>query len=96
MGNMSRHLVSLVPAKAGCKQLDENLSFRYLNIPALLSWWLNGKLLRRNKLGGFMIYAFEALSPLIRPVDDFLHEVLRIPLGNSLLAVYEIPDAPRT
>jgi hypothetical protein len=33
---------------------------------------------------------FEALCPVIRPVDDFMHKRLRVPFGNSLLAVYKL------
>jgi hypothetical protein len=78
-------------ADAGSEPLrDANFYHRYLNLPGLLGWWLNGKLLRRKKLGKANIRAFEVLCPVLRPADDFLHERLRFPFGNSLLAVYKL------
>jgi SAM-dependent methyltransferase len=80
---------------AGVTELHrKNFRFRYLNLPGLLGWWLNGKLLGRKKIGTGNVKLFEILCPLIRPADDFLHRQLRFPMGNSLLAVYVVP--PKT
>ncbi len=77
--------------KAGANNLDRHHFYaRHLNLAGLLGWWFNGKLLGRNKLGEGNIKLFETLCPVIRPVDDFLHKQLRLPLGNSLLAVYSL------
>lgn len=76
---------------AGAEPLTrKNFRFRYLNLPGLFGWWFNGKLLGRKQIGSGNIRAFETLCPMIRPVDDFLHHRLRVPLGNSLLAVYKL------
>lgn len=73
---------------AGAEPLTrKNFRFRYLNLPGLFGWWFNGRFLGRHEIGTTNIRAFETLCPIIRPVDDFLHNRLRIPLGNSLLAV---------
>ncbi|MGZ3651850.1 MAG: class I SAM-dependent methyltransferase [Bdellovibrionota bacterium] len=68
----------------------KHFRFRYLNLPGLLGWWFNGKLMGRSQIGYGNIRMFETLCPLIRPADDFLHKRLRLPFGNSLLAVYKL------
>ncbi len=78
--------------RAGVKELNRrNFRTRYMNLPGLLGWWINGKLLGRNEIGTANVKIFETLYPIIRPADDFVHNVLRLPFGNSLLAVYVIP-----
>ena len=77
--------------KAGITELNrKNFRFRYMNLPGLMGWWLNGKFLKRSQIGTANVRVFEKLCPLIRPADDFLHKHLRLPLGNSLLAVYKL------
>jgi SAM-dependent methyltransferase len=76
---------------AGVTELSrKHFRFRYMNIPGLLGWWFNGKLRGCKEIGAGNIQMFETLCPVIRPVDDFLHKRLRIPFGNSLLAVYKL------
>jgi len=78
--------------RAGIIELNrKNFRFRYLNLPGLIGWWFNGKLLGRKQIGVGNVKLFELLCPLIRPIDDFLHSRLRFPFGNSLLAVYVVP-----
>lgn len=78
--------------KAGVQDVNRrNFRHRYLNLPGLLGWWFNGKLLGRKHIGGGNVKLFEVLCPVIRPMDDFIHHVLRVPFGNSLLAVYVVP-----
>lgn len=78
--------------KAGVEDLNRrNFRHRYLNLPGLLGWWFNGKFLGRKSIGSGNVKLFEVLCPLIRPVDDFIHRVLRVPFGNSLLTVYVVP-----
>lgn len=78
--------------RAGEKVDSSNFRSFYLNIPGLVGWWFNGCLLGRDTIGTGNLKAFEALYPVIRPLDDFLHW-LGIPLGNSLVTVFEIKDA---
>jgi SAM-dependent methyltransferase len=77
--------------KAGARLTKENYQSRYMNIPALLGWWLNGRVLGKSNIGSGNMKAFEALCPLIRPVDDFLH-ALGLPFGNSLITVFEVQN----
>jgi SAM-dependent methyltransferase len=77
--------------RAGAQELGRGRYYsRYMNLPALLGWWLNGRVLGKSSIGTGNMEAFERLCPVIRPVDDFLHRVLRLPWGNSLLAVYRV------
>lgn len=82
--------------KAGAPELNrKNFRFQYFNLPGLIGWWFNGRLLGRSNIGAGNMKLFELLCPLIRPIDNFLHKRLRFPMGNSLLAVYVVP-AKRT
>lgn len=76
--------------RAGAKLSQKNYSSQYMNLPGLAAWWLNGRLLKKKNIGTGNMKAFELLCPFIRPLDDFVHKVLRLPLGNSLLAVYKV------
>lgn len=64
--------------------------YRYINIPGLLAWFFANRILRKKTLGTDLIRGFEFLYPVIRPVDDLLHTVGRIPLGQSLMSVTTI------
>jgi SAM-dependent methyltransferase len=68
---------------------EARLVVRHLNAVGLVGWLLNGRVLRRRALGSGAVRAFERLCPLIRAVDDALHRLLRLPLGQSLIAVWE-------
>jgi SAM-dependent methyltransferase len=79
--------------RAGVAELNsENYYSRYMNLPALFAWWLNGRVLGKENVGSGNMKAFELLCPLIRPLDDFLHLVLKIPAGNSLIAVFTVTN----
>jgi SAM-dependent methyltransferase len=58
---------------------------RYFNVPAVLGWFLNGKLLGRTTPPAEQLAAFERLVPLFR----FFEDVTKIPFGVSLIAVGE-------
>lgn len=66
---------------------DFEVSFRYLNLPGLLAWCLMGRVLKKSTIGESSVNNFERLLPIIRPVDDLLHDALKIPMGQSLLAI---------
>jgi SAM-dependent methyltransferase len=79
--------------RAGVKELNsKNYYSRYMNLPALFAWWLNGRILGKENVGSGNMKAFELLCPIIRPVDDFLHFVLKVPAGNSLIAVFTVTN----
>jgi len=55
---------------------------RFFNVPGILGWWLNGKVLRRRVLPGGQVKLFDLLVPIFR-----LEERLHLPFGLSLIAV---------
>lgn len=80
--------------KAGAAPLNRaNYQSYYMNLPALLAWWLKGRILRQKDIGLDNMKVFELLCPLIKPVDNFLHQALGLPVGNSLITVYRIDNA---
>ncbi len=83
---------SLLLQAGGGPLSRKNYYSRYMNIPALVGWCINGKLLGKKNIGVENVKAFEFLCPIIRPIDDFLHKTLGLPLGNSLLTVYWVKN----
>jgi hypothetical protein len=69
----------------GCK-----VETRYFNAFGLPGWVLMGRILRRTRISLAAIEWFERLCPYIRGFDDLLHAVLRLPLGQSLLAIVTV------
>ncbi len=59
---------------------------RFFNVPGILGWWLNGKVLRRRVLPGGQVKLFDLLVPIFR-----LEERLDLPFGLSLIAVGRKP-----
>ncbi len=69
----------------GCR-----LETRYFNAFGLPGWLLMGRILRSKRISLGAIQSFERLCPYIRGIDDVLHAVLRLPLGQSLLAIVTV------
>lgn len=65
------------------------VTLRHFNVIGLPGWLVTGRVLRRTSIPPFSIRAFEAICPIVRPIDDFLHARLRLALGQSLIAVAE-------
>lgn len=61
-----------------------------MNAPALLGWWLNGKVLGKSEIGSGNMELFEKLCPVLKPIDNFMQRKLRFSLGNLLVAVVEL------
>jgi glycosyltransferase involved in cell wall biosynthesis/phospholipid N-methyltransferase len=78
---------SLEKLAAGCGfKVQTILPFNRVGTPA---WWLNGKLLRRRVFGLGQILTLNALTPVLRRIDNFL------PLQPlSLIAILERSDDP--
>jgi SAM-dependent methyltransferase len=76
--------------RAGATDLKRNYESRYINLPGLLGWYWTGRVKRKRAIGENSIQAFERICPVVKPVDNFLHRWLRIPFGNSLVAVYRV------
>ena len=62
---------------------------RYFNVVGLGGWVLNGRILRRRRFGLGAVKIADALCPVLAPIDDFLHDSIRLPLGQSLVSVWE-------
>lgn len=60
---------------------------RYFNLIGLPNWFLLGRILKRRSFNVEAVATFEKICPWLRPVDDFLHIRLRLPVGQSLLSV---------
>ncbi|MDZ4696598.1 MAG: methyltransferase domain-containing protein [Deltaproteobacteria bacterium] len=69
------------------------LQTRFFNALSLPGWWFQGNVLGRDRIGSASVSAFEAVAPLLTPIDDFLHDRLHIPFGQSLLFVLTLPGA---
>jgi SAM-dependent methyltransferase len=65
------------------------LTCRYFNIVGLLGWIANGKVMRKTTISDRSLALFEKICPMIRPVDYVMHNLLRVPAGQSLIAVLE-------
>lgn len=74
-----------------CAQVDPKarVTLRYFNMLGLPGWWFQGRVLRKTHIGTGSIQLFEKLCRFLAPIDDFMHRVLRIPLGQSLLCIME-------
>lgn len=60
---------------------------RYFNAVSVPGWIVTTKILRRRKFDPVPLKTFNALVPVLRPVDNFLTEKLGLPLGQSLFVV---------
>lgn len=61
---------------------------RYVNAPGFLGWWVNSKLLHRERQSRKQIALFDRL---VVPVISRLEDVLPPPFGQSLLIVLQKP-----
>lgn len=68
---------------------DARTTTRYFNTFGLLGWLVQGKLLQRPSIGMGSIATFEALCPVLASFDDLLHNVIGLPVGQSVLSVTE-------
>lgn len=85
-------------SRSGLKNLcrkvapEAKLTLRHFNAFGVAGWVWNGRVMKRPHIGSGAIRAFERLCPWLSPIDDFLHKQLRLPIGQSLLAVLEWQD----
>jgi SAM-dependent methyltransferase len=75
---------------AGAKTSNENPKYFYMNLVGLLGWYVNGRVFKKERLGKGPVQTFEKLVPLLKPLDNFLYKTIRLPVGNSLIAIYEV------
>ncbi len=89
-GHHRRYDVDRVRFLAARIAPEAELTIRHFNSFGLLGWLVNGRVLRRPQIGAGAIAAFEALCPIVAPIDDFLHRALKLPFGQSLLFVLRL------
>jgi Methyltransferase domain len=92
-GHFRRYDVHRVRFLASRVAPQAPLQTRFFNALSLPGWWFQGNILGRDRIGSTGVAAFEAIAPLLTPIDDFLHEKLHIPFGQSLLFVLTLPGA---
>lgn len=68
---------------------EAKLYSSYFNCFGLAGWILNGRILRKTAIGDGAIRTFEALCPVVSVIDDWIHRVISLPIGQSLLVVME-------
>ncbi len=66
---------------------EASFEYQYFNVIGLPSWFLMNRILKRKEIGLGSILLFEKLLPLLRPINDLLHKVLRLPFGQSLMVI---------
>jgi len=54
-----------------------------MNIPGMLGWYLNSRILRRTILPSGQLKLFNAITPLVRSIE----ERIRVPVGISAVAI---------
>jgi SAM-dependent methyltransferase len=75
--------------------IDPKLSIfcRYFNLFGVPGWFLLGRIIKKTDIGQDSIQIFEKICPKIRKVDDWIHEIINLPIGQSLLSVITLPPA---
>ena len=63
----------------------------HFNLVGLLGWFVNGRLLGKKTISDSTIKSFELLCPLLKDFDNFIHQKLGLPLGQSLVLIAEVP-----
>jgi SAM-dependent methyltransferase len=91
-GHVRRYTAASFAALAARSCPGCRVETRYFNAFGLAGWLLVGRVLRRRSISAGAIRWFERLCPWIRDVDDVLH-ALRLPFGQSLIAVVTLPEA---
>jgi SAM-dependent methyltransferase len=64
---------------------------RHFNLFGLPGWVVTGRWLKKKSIDPSTVKIFERLCPILKGADQFIHRVLRVPLGQSLLCVMTIP-----
>jgi glycosyltransferase involved in cell wall biosynthesis len=58
-------------------------SLQWLNMLGILGWWLNARVLKRDRLPAFQMAAYNVLSRVVLPIESWIGP----PVGLSLVAV---------
>ena len=65
---------------------------RHFNLVGTPGWFMMGRVLKKTTIDMGAIKTFERLIPWIRALDDFIHVVLKFPVGQSLITVITLPS----
>jgi SAM-dependent methyltransferase len=66
------------------------LEYQYFNLFGLPSWFLCNRILKKKAIGKSSIETFDRIVPFIRGMDNFLHQKLRLPFGQSICAIITV------
>ncbi len=69
---------------------NAKLILQPFNFTGLFGWFVNGRVLQKKSAGSPVISIFEKICPMIQLIDQIAIKKLKIPLGQSLLAIQEI------
>jgi len=69
----------------------KNVECRYMNLPGIPGWWLNGKVLRRKIIPKGQMLLYDKLVPLIQKAET----ILPPPIGMSIFSASYKPAVPR-
>lgn len=77
-----------------CKKIGfkGKLETRYFNCLGMPGWFWVNKVTKKEVLDDSMVKYFEMLCPVVSPIDDFFHSKLRLPLGQSLIAIMTLEN----
>lgn len=89
-GHYRRYDVSRFRRWARTTVIAGKLRVRHFNLLGLGPWFVMNRVMRSTHFNPKGVQVFERLCPWVRDADDFLHERLRLPLGQSLLAVWTL------
>lgn len=87
-GHYRRYSTSRIKQMKDLCASGARMEYRYFNLIGLMGWVINGKIRGRSEIGMDSIRKFEAICPYIRHIDDWLHKVLAIPFGQSLVCIF--------
>jgi hypothetical protein len=74
--------------------IDPNIrvTTRYFNLLSLLPWIIKGRILKKATIRPEEVGLIEKVIPFWKPLDSLLLRILKLPLGQSLICVAEIPQ----
>lgn len=71
---------------------DFHLHTQYFNLFGLPGWLAMGWIFRRSGVDLASVRAFEKICPFIKGIDNYIHSALKLPIGQSILAVMTLDE----
>lgn len=74
------------------KKIDPKIKVNtwYFNLLSLPGWIFAGRVLKQTRFNPTQLKIVEKLIPFWKPLDRVIHQNLKLPLGQSLIAVVEV------